>query len=58
MCHEQWALTVIKLLRFFVLICGKSPRKDIAMKFGSGIDVLDVVTWAEFDLENLRGVNG
>jgi len=20
MCHEQWALTVIKLLRFFVLI--------------------------------------
>jgi len=58
MCHEQWALTVIKLLRFFVLIWGKSPRKDIAMKFGSGIDVLDVVTWAEFDLENLRGVNG
>ena len=21
MCHEQWALTVIKLLRFFLLIC-------------------------------------
>jgi len=27
------------------------------MKFGTGIDVLDVVTVAEFDLENLRGVN-
>jgi len=25
MCHEQWALTVIKLLRFFVLI-------DVIMK--------------------------
>ena len=27
------------------------------MKFGTGVDVLDVVTVAEFDLENLRGVN-
>ena len=27
------------------------------MKFGTGVDVLEVVTWAEFDLENLRGVN-
>ena len=31
-------------------IWGKAPRKDIAMKFGTGVDVLDVVTWAEFDL--------
>jgi len=38
-------------------ILGKAPRKDIAMKFGTGVDVLEVVTLAEFDLENLRGVN-
>jgi len=38
-------------------IWGKATRKDIAMKFGTGVDVLEVVTWAEFDLENLRGVN-
>ena len=31
-------------------IWGKGPRKDIAMKFGTGVDVLEVVTWAEFDL--------
>ena len=38
-------------------IWGKAPCKDIAMKFGTEVDVLDVVTVAEFDLENLRGVN-
>ena len=38
-------------------IWGEAPRKDIAMKFGTGVDVLDIVTVAEFDLENLRGVN-
>ena len=38
-------------------IWGEAPRKDIAMKFGTGVDVLDLVTVAEFDLENLRGVN-
>ena len=27
------------------------------MKFGTGVDALGVVTWAEFDLENLIGVN-
>jgi len=27
------------------------------MKFGTGVDALQTVTWAEFDLENLRGVN-
>ena len=27
------------------------------MKFGIGVDVLDTVTWAEFDLENLMVVN-
>jgi len=31
-------------------IWGKAPRKDIAMKFGIGVDVLEIVTWAEFDL--------
>ena len=31
-------------------IWGKVPRKDIAIKFGTGVDVLEVVTWAEFDL--------
>ena len=27
------------------------------MKFGTSVDVFEVVTWAEFDLENLRGAN-
>ena len=28
------------------------------MKFGTGVDdALEIVTWAEFYLENLRGVN-
>ena len=31
-------------------IWGKAPRKDIVMKFDTGVDVLEVVTWAEFDL--------
>ena len=31
-------------------ICGKAPRKDIAMKFGTGVDDLELVTSAEFDL--------
>jgi len=35
----------------------KTPRKDIAMKFGTGVDVYEVVKWAEFALENLMGVN-
>ena len=34
----------------------KNPRKDIAMKFGKGVTVPEVVTWADFDLENLMGV--
>jgi len=29
-------------------ILGKAPRKNTAMKFGTGVDVLEVVTWAEF----------
>ena len=28
----------------------KAPRKDIAMKFGTWVDILEVVTSAEFDL--------
>jgi len=36
---------------------GKAPRADIAMKFGTEVDALEIVTWAEFDLENLRGVH-
>jgi len=35
----------------------KAPRKDIERKFGTGVDVLEIVTWAEFDLENLIGAN-
>jgi len=31
-------------------IWGIAPRKDIAMKFGTGVDVPEVVTWAEVDL--------
>jgi len=27
------------------------------MKFGTGVDVPEIVTWAEFDLDNLMGVN-
>jgi len=27
------------------------------MKYGTWVDVHEVVTWAEFDLENLRVVN-
>jgi len=27
------------------------------MKFGTGVDVLEIVMWTEFDLENLMGVN-
>jgi len=38
-------------------IWGKAPREDIAMKFGTWVDVFEVVTWAEFDLEYLMGVN-
>jgi len=38
-------------------IFGGKTRKGIAMKFGRGVDVHETVTWAEFDLENLMGVN-
>ena len=31
-------------------IWGQATRKDIAMKFRTGVDVHEVVTWAEFDL--------
>ena len=43
----------------FHIIWGKASRKDVAMKFGTRVDVLEVhvVTWAEFNLENLTGVN-
>jgi len=27
------------------------------MKFGTGVDVHEVITWVKFDLQNLRGVN-
>jgi len=27
------------------------------MKFGTGVDVLEIVTLTKFDLENLMGVN-
>jgi len=35
----------------------QAPRKAIAMKFHTGVDIHDIVAWAEFDLENLRGVH-
>ena len=38
-------------------IWGEAPRKDIAMTFGTGVYVHEIVTCAEFDLENLMGVN-
>jgi len=38
-------------------IWGKALRKGIAMKFGAVVDIHEVVTWAEFDLENLRDVD-
>ena len=41
----------------FHIFGGKAPRKDIAVKFGTAVDIFEVVTWAEFDLENLMGVN-
>jgi len=31
-------------------IWGKAPRKDIAIKFGTGVDVHEVVAWAKSDL--------
>jgi len=31
--------------------------RDSATKFGTGVDVPEVVTCAEFDLKNLMGVN-
>jgi len=37
-------------------LLGQAPRKAIAIKFGTGVAVNEVVAWAEFDFENLRGV--
>ena len=31
-------------------IWGQAPDKAIAMKFSTGVDVHDVVTWAKFNL--------
>ena len=31
-------------------ISGQAPRKAIAIKLGTGVDVHDVVAWAEFDI--------
>ena len=44
------AVLMFVALRNISHIWGKAPRKDIAMKFGTGVDILEVVTWAEFDL--------
>ena len=44
-------MTVIEVV---ILCCvhiwGQAPGKAIAMKFCTGIDVHDVVTWAKFNL--------
>ena len=34
-----------------------SRYDNIAVKFGTEVDVQEVVTWEKFDLQNLRGVN-
>jgi len=34
---------------------GEAPANDNATKFGTGVDVLDVITHAKFEGENLRG---
>ena len=31
-------------------IWGQAPREGLAIKFGTGVDVLEVVTWAKFDV--------
>jgi len=36
---------------------GQASRKAIAITFDTGVDVHEIVAWAETDLENLRGVN-
>ena len=41
----------------FHIFGGKLPRNTIAMKFGTGVDVHEVVKWEKSDLYNLRGVN-
>jgi len=46
-------LGVLNPLVLWVVI--QTPKRhilgcEIAMKFGTGVDVLEVVTWAEFDL--------
>ena len=35
---------------YYFTYLGKAPGNDIAMKFGTGVDILEVVTWAEIDL--------
>jgi len=34
---------------------GEAPAKDNATKFGTGVDVQDVITHAKLQDENLRG---
>ena len=38
------------LLFIIIIISGQAPDKAIAMKFCTGVDVYDVVTWAKFNL--------
>ena len=36
-------------------IWGQAPRKAIAIKFGTWVDVHGVVTWAKFDFFKFKG---
>jgi len=35
--------------RYISYIWGIAPRKDIAIKFGIEVDILELVTWAKFE---------
>ena len=58
MCHEQWALTVIKLLRFFVLIIYKSPNLNALTleEFRAIHYCRDLLLCSPFTKIKLRGV--
>ena len=41
--------TIKKVIKRISPIWGQAPRKAIAIKFGTGVDVHEVVTWAKFN---------
>jgi len=42
-------------LALYFTYVGEAPANDNATKFGTGVDVRDVITRAKFEGENLRG---